>query len=197
MDLERECAGVDAGELEEVVDEHAEPPGLVAQRTDVLVRLGEAVVDRLEHGADRCDRRPQVVARRGDEFAAGIEEALETRGHLVERAAELGELARPVPRAPGRRGRLPATRAEAACSRSMLREIAVAENEPGGDGGRCRGRRDGEDLDVVAHVEHDPAGEEDDEEREQDREQGEPDQLEPHRREHPQPQRRDKGDRRA
>ena len=68
------------------------------------------------------------------------------------------------------------------------------EDEPGGDGGGCRGRGDGEDLDVVAHVEHDPAGEENDEEREQDREQREPDQLEPDRREQPQPDGGDEGD---
>jgi len=67
--------------------------------------VGEPVLDRLEHRRDRRDRRAEIVACGGDELAACIEEALEVRGHLVERAAELRELAGGRPRAHVQRAR--------------------------------------------------------------------------------------------
>ena len=85
---------VDSGQLEQVVDERAQPAGLIAQRPDVLGGLGDAVVDRLEHRRDRSDRRAEVVARGSHQLPLGVEERLEARGHVVERAAEVGELAR-------------------------------------------------------------------------------------------------------
>ena len=94
LELVDERAGVDAGELEEVVDENRQAPRLILQGREVLGRRGETVLDRLEHRCDRGHGRAQVVARRRDELAAGVEEAFEAAGHRVERPPQLGELAR-------------------------------------------------------------------------------------------------------
>ena len=77
--LERERAGVDPGQLEQVVDEHRERPHLVAQRRQVVLGRHEPVLDRLEHRLQRGDRSAQVVARPGDELAPRVEELLERR----------------------------------------------------------------------------------------------------------------------
>ena len=61
-------------------------------------------------------------------------------------------------------------------------------------GRQRRGGRHGEDLHVVVHVEHDPAGRQDGAEGQHDREQGESHQLEPHRRQEPQPEGRHEPD---
>ena len=91
-----ERARVDPCELEEILDQRREAPSLILQGSEVFRGVGEAVLDRFEHGGDRRDRGPQVVARGGDELAAGVEERLEVPRHLVERAPEVGKLARPV-----------------------------------------------------------------------------------------------------
>ena len=139
----------------------------------VLVRLGEPVVDRLEHRRDRRDRRAEVVAGRGHELPPGVEEALEARGHLVERAAQLGELARSAvgsARAEVARGDAsPTQRGAARCARDRARRARARQRRR-----RCRRGGDGEDLDVVAHVKHDPAREQHDRERQEDGQQGEP-----------------------
>ena len=77
LQLERERAGVDPRQLEQVVDERRERPHLLAQRRQVVVGGREAVLDRLEHRLHRGDRRAQVVARPGDELAPRVEELLE------------------------------------------------------------------------------------------------------------------------
>src|SRR4030095_1130263 len=59
------------------------------------------VLDRLEHGLERGDRGPQVVARPRHELPPGVEQLLEPRGHLVERGRDLRELRRPAPAHPG------------------------------------------------------------------------------------------------
>ncbi len=132
------------------------------------------------------------MARGCDELAAGIEEGLEARCHVVERAAEVGELTRSGVRrtggevAGGDRRRRPG---DGRCPGDRGAEDEACRDRCGC--GRCR---DGEDLDVVAHVEHDPAREEDDGEREQDGEQRETDQLQPDGREEPQGDRRGESD---
>ena len=60
--------------------------------------------------------------------------------------------------------------------------------------GRRRGRGHREDLHVVAHVEHDPAGQKDCGQRQQDREQREPGELEPDGRQLAQQERDDEPD---
>ena len=94
-----------------------------------------------------------------------------------------------------RRGRLPRRSADAARSRSMRAGDRAAEHERWRRRRRRPRRGDGEDLDVVAHVEHDPAREQHDGERQQDGEQREPGQLQPDRREEPEPDGRGEADR--
>src|SRR5438093_610417 len=77
LQLVRQSARVDAGEVEQILDEPREATRLLLQRREVLVRVRETVLDRLEHRRDRRDRRPQVVARRGDQLTACVEEALQ------------------------------------------------------------------------------------------------------------------------
>ena len=94
LQLVDERACVDAGELEEIVDEDGQAPRLILQGGEVLRRRGETVLDRLEHRRDRGHGSPQIVARGRDELAPSIEEVFEAAGHRIERPAELGELAR-------------------------------------------------------------------------------------------------------
>src|SRR5262249_32426743 len=69
--FDREHAGVDARELEEVVDERAEPSRLLPQLLDVLIGGRDPVLDRLDHRPDGGERRAPVVACPGAELAAG------------------------------------------------------------------------------------------------------------------------------
>ncbi len=55
----RERARVDARKLEEIVDEGTEPARVLVERREILLGLGEAVLDRLEHGGDRRHRRTE------------------------------------------------------------------------------------------------------------------------------------------
>ena len=133
------------------------------------------------------------MARRRDELAPSVEEVFEAAGHRIERPAQLGEL----------------TRAAFGCARA---EITRGERGGGGaktvdasrdrrrkherrrHGRRRRGCRDGEDLDVVAHVEHHPAREQHGEQRQDDREQGESGQLQAHAGEEAERERRRQSD---
>jgi hypothetical protein len=116
------------------------------------------------------------VARPRHELATSIEQPLELRGHAVERARQLLELARP--------GLLRPRTKIAACERR--RRVAqppdpapdrVRDEQARPDRNGRRPRRDGEDLDVVAHVEHRPTGQEDGRERQRHREQRESGEL--------------------
>ena len=71
--------GVDARELEEVVDEQREHAHLLAQDRQVLLGVAEPVLERLEHRLHVRERRPEVVARPGDELAPRVEQPLEVR----------------------------------------------------------------------------------------------------------------------
>ena len=109
-------------------------------------------------------------------------------GHRVEGLAEVRELARRVRRRarlqlPG--GELLGRRLEATDAPRDLRSDQQRRRE------RCRRRRgrDGEDLHVVVHVEHDQTAEDHRREREPHRQQREPDELQAHRRQQPQRQR--------
>jgi hypothetical protein len=179
LQLVLDRARVDARELEEVVDEQREPARLLVQRRKVLGRLRQPVLDRLEHGRHRGDRRAQVVARGRDELAARVEQALEALGHRVERAAQLCELARAALGGPNREVAARERGGRAAEPVDPVHDRA-GDGERRDDGRCCGGRGHGEDLHVVAHVEHDPAGQEHGEERQHDREQREAGDLEPH-----------------
>jgi hypothetical protein len=181
--LEHEQPGVEARELEQVVDEVGEGAHLLPQRGQVAVRVAEAVLERLDHRLHRRERRAQVVAGPRDELPARVEELLEGGGHPVERRGELSELGRaafldhPLGEIARRerRGRVPYA-------------VEPVRDRPGQQQPRDRSRarrrrRDAEDLDVVVHVEHDEAGEEDGAERQRHREHGQRRELQPNRRE--------------
>ena len=188
--LEGQRAAVDPRQLEEVVGQRRERFDLLPERGNVLGRLREPILDRFEHRLHVRERRPQVVARPGDELPARVEESLEAGRHLVESTGEGAQLGRPglvCPRAElafrepgGGTGEPPDSRRDGA-----------ADDERGGDGGRGGRRGDGEDGQVVAGVEHDEAGEKDGREREQHGDEGEARELQPHRRESYQPERED------
>ena len=186
--LERQRAGVDACELEEVVYEPGEAPHLLVHRGQVAVRRRNTVLDRLQHRLQRRDRRAQVVARPRDELATGVEDPVQVLRHLVERSRQVGELGRAAlggaraQVAGGQRGRGDAEPVDA------RGDLAGQQERGDHRGGRGRGRN-GEDLHVVAHVEHDPAGEQDGSEGQDDGEEGEPDELHAERGEEAQPER--------
>ena len=154
---------------------------LRSQRGNVLLGLAEAVLEGLEHRLDVGQRRAQVVARPGDELPASVEEPLQARAHLVERPGEIGDFGRAV---------LRGLRVEVSASELRERRRDAVDrvgdrpchDEGRDDRGQSRRGGDGQDLDVVAHVEHDPAREEHGSEREHG-EHGQAGELEPQGRE--------------
>ena len=130
------------------------------------------------------------MARPRDELAARVEELLDAAGHRVERAPEVGELARRLDRCsrlqltPGERLGGGLEPADAACD-------SGADDEGCAERGRSGRRGDGEDLHVVVHVEHHEAAEDHRRERQCDREQREPGELQPDGREQPKRRRED------
>ena len=158
VQFERQNPGVDPRQLEQVVDEEGEHADLLPQCRQVVGRVGQAVLERFEHRLHVGERRAQVVTRPCDELAPGVEQLLDVVCHLVERRREIGDL-----RGAGlRRASCEVTACESARSRvdavERLRD-RMREVEAGHDGDCCRRGGDGEDLHVVAHVEHHPAGE--------------------------------------
>ena len=176
--LEREHARVDPRELEEILHEEREGLELLSDRGQILVRRGEPVLERLDHRAERSERRPEVVAGPGDELPASVEEPLDARRHLVEGSAELEELARA---GLGRAGsELAAGEPGGGRPQPLQGTEDPAREEQRADQRReRRGDGDGEDLRVVVHAEHHPARGEHDAERQADGEQRERDDLEP------------------
>ena len=196
LQLEAEHAGVDSGELEQVVDEQRQCPHLFAQCRQVVLGLDQAVLDRLEHRLHRGEWRAQVVACPCDQLPSRVEDLLDALGHRVERGRELFDLGGAAVRracAEVTAGK-PLRRVSDAADRVRDR---ACEHESGDY--RCARRTggDGEDLRVCAHVEHDPAGEQDGGERNADRDEGEAGELEPDGRGGAQCERDDQPDRQA
>jgi len=151
-------AGVDPGQLEQVVHHRSEPVGLLADAGVVApyrVRVGgDAVLERLCHGPDARQRRAQVVAGPGDQLpAAGLERPLALAG-LLQPHARLGQL-------PVQGGHLGVRRAGRAGVRRVA-EVAGGEAERGvarhhgppeqGGGHQPDRARDGDDDQQHAQV---------------------------------------------
>ncbi len=154
LELER-AALVEVGEQQEVVDEHAHPLGLAAdplhRALEVVGAVGGAAAEELGVGADRGERRAQLVRGVGDEppelRLGGLERRhalLDLLEHLVEGEAEPADLGagprRARPAARGRRPRSPppscrSRRAGRRPRRTIQRASAVIASE---DGGRDR-----------------------------------------------------------
>jgi hypothetical protein len=116
------------------------------------------------------------VARPGDELPPRVEELFELRRHRVERSRQLRELGRAVLHGP----RAEVTRRNR--FRCVPQPVDALGDRPRNDQAprerdRRGGRGDGQDLDVVAHVEHRPAGEEHRRKRQSHGEQRKPRQL--------------------
>jgi hypothetical protein len=179
--LERERAGLDLPELEEVVDEPGEDAHLLSERGEVVRRLREPVLERLEHRLHVRERRAEIVARPGHELSPGIEDPCQGVAHLVEVARERCDLRGAVLRSA--RGEVASRELGCRPREPLDRPLdRPRDHERGHErhGGRCGA--DGEDLHVVAHVEHHPSGCEHDDEGEADREDGEPDEPQAQRR---------------
>ena len=106
----RGLLGLDAGQVEQVVDDAAHPEGLVVDAAGQALRhLGVGLGDqRLGQQAERAHRRLELVAHVGHEVAAdlleppALRDVLDQRDH-AERPAPVVDLVRPhLQRAPGR-----------------------------------------------------------------------------------------------
>ena len=121
LDRQRQRVGLDAGQLEQVVDQPGQPVGLGHELQVVAVDLGrvghDAVVERLGHGPDAGDRRAQVVAHPRHQLAAAVLEGALAVGHLVDPAARPLQLGGQAPGRPAR----PAVPAPTATTTSAAR----------------------------------------------------------------------------
>jgi hypothetical protein len=91
--VQRHHAGVDAGEVEEVTDERAQPLRLPEGGPDRLgVRVGHAVVEVLQHCDHRRQRRAQLVGDARDQLPPLPVDRGEVGGHPVERPRQLADL---------------------------------------------------------------------------------------------------------
>ncbi len=102
----RRPAGVQLGQLEQVIEQAIEGHHVSAHGGHVAPRLGrvthQPVVQRLDADADGRQRRAQVVGSPGDEVAAqrlrlapSVGRGLKLVGHGVERLAQAGHLVAP------------------------------------------------------------------------------------------------------
>jgi hypothetical protein len=93
LDPQRDLARFEPRQVEQLIDEAAQPLDL---REHHLERRGvgllHAVEQVLEMGADRRDRRLQLVTDVGDEVASTLLEVLEFGAHPVEGRRELADL---------------------------------------------------------------------------------------------------------
>ena len=115
LEVESQRAGVDPGELEEVVDERpSAAPAAASPAGSRSARRGRPRAPRASPASRRAASEGRGSPRR--RAGARVEELLDARRHLVEGRGELGQLgrARPRARAPrGRRPRSPTRRADA------------------------------------------------------------------------------------
>ncbi len=93
LDGQRRHPSVDAGEVEQVLDQPTEPFGLVERRLQAgWVGFGDPVGQVLEQGAECGQRRPQLVRDVGDEVTSLAVDGGEVLSHRVERPSQLADL---------------------------------------------------------------------------------------------------------
>ena len=91
--LERHRAGLEPGEVEELLDQPAQALDLLEHRVEGLgIGVGDAVDEVLEDGLERGDGRAQLVRHVGDEVAPHAVGFGEVGGHPVERPGQLTDL---------------------------------------------------------------------------------------------------------
>ena len=113
-------AGVDPRDLEEVLDELAEPPHLLRQQVEALPCSFRHLVppsgDHLQRGGEGRQRRPELMADVGGETGVSLDPRLEGVGHAVERDGHARQVR--VPRSSRRTSSRPAATAAAAAETS-------------------------------------------------------------------------------
>ena len=96
LDVEREAARLEAGEVEQVADQPLQAPGLrehdLERRLLLLLAVDHAVGDRLHVPLDRRQRRAQLVRDAHQEVALVLARLLQPARHLLEAQRELAEL---------------------------------------------------------------------------------------------------------
>ena len=96
LEVEADRPGVEAADLEEVLDEPAEPGDVADEQVEGgLGPLRHLVAPRLHHvdrRRQRHQRRAQLVGDVGGEPGVALDSLLQRRGHVVERAGEHAEV---------------------------------------------------------------------------------------------------------
>ena len=92
LEMEPDGAGVEPGDLEQVLDQALEPGDVADQQVECsLGPLGHLVATGLHHldaGGERHQRRPQLVADVAGEPGIAFDAVLQCLGHVVERGRE-------------------------------------------------------------------------------------------------------------
>ena len=98
LDVERELARLQTGEVEQVADQPLQAPGLrehdLERRLALVLAVDDAVGDRLDVALDGGQRRAQLVRDAHQEVALVLARLLELARHLLEAVRELAELVR-------------------------------------------------------------------------------------------------------
>ena len=98
LDVERELARLETGEVEQVADQPLQAAGLrkhdLERRLPLVLAVDHAVGDRLDVALDGSQRRAQLVRDAHQEVALVLARLLELARHLLEAVRELAELVR-------------------------------------------------------------------------------------------------------
>ena len=98
LDVERELARLETGEVEQVADQPLQAAGLrehdLERRLALVLAVDHAVGDRLDVALDGGQRRAQLVRDAHQEVALVLARLLELARHLLEAVRELAELVR-------------------------------------------------------------------------------------------------------
>ena len=109
LDVERERARLEAGEVEQVADQPLQAPGLgehdLERRLLLVLAVDHAVRDRLHVPLDRRQRRAQLVRDAHQEVALVLARLLQLARHLLEAQRQLAELVRALRASDARRSR--------------------------------------------------------------------------------------------
>ncbi len=91
--LQRDRARLEAGEIEQLLDQPTEPLDLREHGLEGLgIGRGHAVDEVLEHDLERGDGRAELVGHVGHEVAPHPVGLGQLRGHLVERPGQFADL---------------------------------------------------------------------------------------------------------
>ena len=174
-EVQRQHAGIEPRELEQVVDEPPEGRHLPLQLRHVVLRLDQAVLDRLEHRLHRGER----VRRSWLAHATSCVRASKSSSTLA--AISLKETASSAssdgPSSGARREVAAGDRRGGAANPVERAQDRAAHQQRRSEGGRRAAGRDEQDVEVVVGVEHDDTREQHRGEGERDGDEPEPGEL--------------------